>query len=210
MVDAQRALARLSPVPLSTTLLCRMERNSASAMPVTSSGPPSSDRWGGTQVVFSGDLGRYGDPQMVDPVAVHEADYLLVESTYGDRRHDGRNPQQALAEIIERTVARGGTVVIPAFAVGRAQALRFDLERLKRPGDFAISRSSRTVPWLSMRARSCVGIWRISSCPRRLAGGPWGRPLRPDRGGVAGFNEDPTPKVIVSASGMATGGVCTT
>ena len=54
---------------------------------------------------------------------VRTADYLVIKSTYGDRRHDPADPQIALAEIINRTVARGGVIVIPAFAVGRAQTL---------------------------------------------------------------------------------------
>ena len=87
--------------------------------------------WAGKTIVFSGDLGRYGDAIMVDPVPVEHADYLVVESTYGNRRHDPRDPEEALAEIIGGTVGRGGTVVIPAFAVGRAQSLLFHFHRLK-------------------------------------------------------------------------------
>ena len=87
--------------------------------------------WDGTTIVFSGDLGRYDDATMLDPAPVEHADYLLVESTYGNRRHDQRKPDDALEEIISRTTARGGTVVIPAFAVGRAQSLLFYLYQLK-------------------------------------------------------------------------------
>jgi len=60
--------------------------------------------------------------------------YLLVESTYGDRRHDKRDPADALAEIVGNTIARGGTVVIPAFAVGRVQSLLFHFHQLKSKG----------------------------------------------------------------------------
>jgi metallo-beta-lactamase family protein len=59
--------------------------------------------WGGRCIVFSGDLGRYGDPIMVDPVLVERADCLLVESTYGNRRHDRRDPEEALDEIVSET-----------------------------------------------------------------------------------------------------------
>ena len=89
--------------------------------------------WAGTRAVFSGDLGRYDDPIMLDPVSM-AADYLVVESTYGDRLHEQRDPEDALAEIIGNTVGRGGTVVIPAFAVGRAQSLMFHLHRFKASG----------------------------------------------------------------------------
>ena len=128
MVDAQRALARLSPVCRAPTLLCRMGaklrfRHAGHILRA----PIVEIEWAARRWSFPAILGHNRPPPRRS-AAVHEADYLLVESTYGDRRHDGRNPQQALAEIIERTVARGGTVVIPAFAeVGRAQALRFHL-----------------------------------------------------------------------------------
>src|SRR3546814_375750 len=65
---------------------------------------------------------------------IRRADYLVVESTYGDRRHERNDPERALGEIVTRTARRGGTVVIPAFAVGRAQSLLFHLERLKSSG----------------------------------------------------------------------------
>jgi metallo-beta-lactamase family protein len=90
--------------------------------------------WDATKVVFSGDLGRYGDAVMLAPDPVAEADYLIVESTYGDRRHDQADPSQVLGDVIERTTRRGGTVVIPAFAVGRAQSLLYHIWRLKAAG----------------------------------------------------------------------------
>src|SRR6266496_3990527 len=90
--------------------------------------------WAGTTIVFSGDLGRYDDATMVDPVSIDRADYLLVESTYGDRRHDKRDPADALAEVVGNTIGRGGTVVIPAFAVGRVQSLLFYFQQLKSKG----------------------------------------------------------------------------
>jgi metallo-beta-lactamase family protein len=85
----------------------------------------------GTTIVFSGDLGRPNDPVMRAPAAIIGADYLVVESTYGNRTHDSKNPQDVLAEVITRTAARGGTVLIPAFAVGRAQSLLYHLYMLK-------------------------------------------------------------------------------
>ncbi len=90
--------------------------------------------WAGTTITFSGDLGRYADPIMFDPQPIERTDYLLVESTYGDRHHDKRDPANALAEIVESTISRGGTVVIPAFAVGRAQSLMYHLQRMKSAG----------------------------------------------------------------------------
>ena len=79
-------------------------------------------------------MGVDARPHLLDPEPVDNADYLIVESTYGNRHHDHADPQEALAEIIGRTTARGGTVVIPAFAVGRAQSLLYHLERLSAAG----------------------------------------------------------------------------
>ncbi|NLB15143.1 MAG: MBL fold metallo-hydrolase, partial [Gammaproteobacteria bacterium] len=67
---------------------------------------------GGQRFVFSGDLGRYNDPVMHDPEPVPRADVIVSESTYGDRRHEAADPVEALGEVIERTVQRGGTVLI--------------------------------------------------------------------------------------------------
>lgn len=83
------------------------------------------------RVVFSGDLGRMNDPIMPAPASIAEADYLVVESTYGNRRHDSVRPEEALAGHLGRALARNGVVVIPAFAVGRAQALLHFIAQLK-------------------------------------------------------------------------------
>ena len=88
----------------------------------------------GTTILFSGDLGRPKDLIMSAPASIHGVDYLVVESTYGNRRHDPSDPKVALAEIINRTVQRGGIIVIPAFAVGRAQTLLYLIYRLKIEG----------------------------------------------------------------------------
>ena len=96
-------------------------------------------RWGGKTVVFSGDLGRYDDPLMHDPAAIKHADYLVVESTYGDRLHEPVAPAAALLEVVRRTTARGGTVIIPAFAVGRAQELLYLIWRLKQAGQLPLT-----------------------------------------------------------------------
>ncbi len=90
-----------------------------------------------TSILFSGDLGRPNDLIMKAPVRVRQADYLVIESTYGDRLHDPANPQIKLAEIINKTVARQGVVIIPVFAVGRAQELLYYLHLLKAAGAIA-------------------------------------------------------------------------
>lgn len=88
----------------------------------------------GKSVVFTGDLGRPHDPLMKPPATITAADYLVVESTYGDRLHDSRDPLEQLAEIIQKTIARGGTVLIPAFAVGRTQDILYYIYLLKNKG----------------------------------------------------------------------------
>lgn len=86
------------------------------------------------RVVFSGDLGRYGAPILPDPTPPCEADYIVVESTYGDRRHDPTPIADQLERVIGEAVARGGALVVPAFAVGRTQELMYHLGELRRAG----------------------------------------------------------------------------
>ena len=87
-----------------------------------------------TKLLFSGDLGRSGQPIMRDPVCVKEADFVIMESTYGDRDHNETDWEAKLAEVINETVARGGNVIIPAFAVGRTQIILYYLGRLFQAG----------------------------------------------------------------------------
>jgi metallo-beta-lactamase family protein len=88
----------------------------------------------GTLVAFSGDLGRPDDPLMRAPSPPARADYLVIESTYGDRLHDALNPEDELADVFARTFARGGVVVMPCFGVGRAQEILYYIARLKEAG----------------------------------------------------------------------------
>jgi metallo-beta-lactamase family protein len=85
-----------------------------------------------TSVLFTGDMGRLHDPIMKPPVPIDRVDYLIIESTYGNRTHDTVDPEIKLEEIINQTIKRGGSVIIPAFAVGRAQTLLYYIYRLKQ------------------------------------------------------------------------------
>jgi len=85
-------------------------------------------------VVFSGDIGRYDQPILNDPRTPPRADYLLCESTYGDRDHPSGSVSDQLAEVINRVVKRGGSLVIPGFAVGRIQTLLYLLRQLELAG----------------------------------------------------------------------------
>jgi metallo-beta-lactamase family protein len=87
------------------------------------------------RVLFSGDLGRPSRPILRDPVQVFEVDYLVIESTYGNRLHDQKPPEEELARVINESRERGGVLVIPSFAVGRTQELLYcirELEERKR------------------------------------------------------------------------------
>jgi len=161
----------------------------------------------GTRIVFSGDLGRYGSATMVDPEPVAEADYLIVESTYGNRRHDPAPALTALEQAIGRTVGRGGTVLIPAFAVGRTQDLLFHLSELRRQrrlpdvGVYLDSPMATNATELfcthaedtRLSRAACEAACGIARYVRDVEESKW-------------LDRDPMPKVIISASGMATGG----
>lgn len=88
----------------------------------------------GRSVLFSGDLGRDDDLVMQPPAPPPASDWVVVESTYGDRLHPDVDPIDRLGDVVRRTAARGGVVIVPAFAVGRTQGLLYSLYRLKRAG----------------------------------------------------------------------------
>jgi len=85
----------------------------------------------GAGLVFGGDLGRYDRPVLPDPTPLDEADVLLVESTYGDREHSPSDDGESLAEIVNDTIQRGGKLIIPSFAIGRAEEVLYWLRRLE-------------------------------------------------------------------------------
>lgn len=89
------------------------------------------------RLVFSGDVGRYGDPLLRDPEPVPEADVILVESTYGDRIHPP-DPSAGLARIINEAVGRGGALIVPAFAVGRTQEVIWHIRQLEDRSEIPI------------------------------------------------------------------------
>src|SRR5947209_4914385 len=82
-------------------------------------------------VLFSGDLGKYDQPIIRDPVAPPACDYLLIESTYGNRLHDPEDPKETLARIVNNAAKRNGPILIPAFAVGRTQEIVYLMRALE-------------------------------------------------------------------------------
>jgi len=83
------------------------------------------------RLLFSGDLGRPNQPILRDPHTVFGADYLIVESTYGDRLHGNEDPKEVMARIINESIRRGGVLLIPSFAVGRTQELIYTIRELE-------------------------------------------------------------------------------
>jgi metallo-beta-lactamase family protein len=161
----------------------------------------------GRDVVFSGDLGRPADPLLRAPQTIDRADYLILESTYGGRRHSSSDPAEALAAVVRETAARGGVVIVPAFAVGRAQTLLLLLGRLRATGAippmpiFLDSPMARDVSELVDRhaAELCIdpSEWRHLSSDITITNSVEESKAIDRRRG---------PMIIVSASGMATGG----
>jgi metallo-beta-lactamase family protein len=86
-------------------------------------------------IAFSGDIGEVATPLLKDPTPFDRADFMLLESTYGDRNHRGRDASVAeLLDVFTSAIASGGKVLIPAFAVGRTQTLVYHLAQLSRAG----------------------------------------------------------------------------
>lgn len=162
----------------------------------------------GRRLVFSGDLGRQRDLLMPAPEPVTEADVLIVESTYGNRIHPAGDDSAALADIIQRTIQRGGSVLMPTFAVGRAQALLLVLQRLKRAG--AIPQDLPVVLDSPM-AIEATALYRrhgreLRVPPREIKGLADGVRLVETAAQSIKLSNSRWPRVILSASGMATGG----
>ncbi len=163
--------------------------------------------WQGRRIVFTGDLGRYDDPIMFDPEPVKSADYLVMESTYGDRVHERTDPEAILEDIVATTVERGGTVVVPAFAVGRAQTLLYYLWKLREAGRLPDVPVYLDSP-MAIRASELLGSHphdhrlppEVYEGMRDMAN------YSPDAEQSMKISASKEPKIIISASGMATGG----
>lgn len=161
-----------------------------------------------TTLTFSGDLGRPNDLTMVPPTVIEATDYLVVESTYGDRHHDPADPCILLAKTIRETAQRGGVTVIPSFAVGRAQTLLYYIHLLKQRGDIP---ALLPVYLNSPMAVDATTIFRRHRQDHRLTREQCqalcdaAKIVNTVEESIA-LNQQQTPKVIIAASGMATGG----
>lgn len=163
--------------------------------------------WPGGTLQFSGDLGRDDDLVMRPPDPPIACDWLVVESTYGDRLHPRVDPLQGLGDAINRVASRGGVVVIPAFAVGRAQALLLAIQTLKdrhRIADLPVYLNSPM-------AASATGLYQIHRAEHRLtteqnAALCFAAKIVASVEESRRLNQLKRPAVIISASGMASGG----
>ncbi len=161
---------------------------------------------------FSGDLGRWGRPILRDPEPMPHADVLLVESTYGDRTHE-TDPMSVLARIVNEAVDRGGALIIPAFSIGRTQELVWrlreleDSERIPRMSVFMDSPMAINVTALYCRhptehdleMQLLMDEARCPLCSHSFH-------LARTRDESKALNRFEGPLIIISASGMATGG----
>jgi len=169
------------------------------------------DGSGGT-VVFGGDLGRYGRPVLPDPSPGVACDVLLVESTYGDRQHPPDDNGEALARVVNETADRRGKLIIPAFAIGRVEEVLYWLRRLEQAG---------RVPKLPVYVDSPMAVSAIEYY--RQHAHELDEDMRPVHGDMCRFCterfepvetmkesqavvERSGPAIVISASGMATGG----
>jgi metallo-beta-lactamase family protein len=206
--DAVHSLGHLHPVPYETevdlgsglSFRFRQAGHLLGAAMVSLHGPAG-------HILFSGDLGRPNDPLLPPPASVPEADFLVVESTYGNRTHLPGDPLAKLGEIVRETAGRGGVVLIPSFAVGRAQYILYLLHQLRMQ-----DRIPRLPVFLdSPMAGRATDVYLNHASELRLSPGELAAAC-----GAAESVETVAeskrvdamtyPRIVISASGMATGG----
>jgi metallo-beta-lactamase family protein len=166
------------------------------------------------RVLFGGDLGRYDRPILTDPSPVAEADVLLCESTYGDRNHDPDDGGRRLAEVVTKTIERGGRIIIPSFAIGRVEEVIYWLRRLEE---------EKRIPVVPVYVDSPMAIEALDFYQRRLHELDPELLPGPGEAEVCAFcthrfqtvetpqesqrvTASKTPAIVISSSGMATGG----
>ena len=173
-------------------------------------------------ILFGGDIGRYDGPVLPDPTPAREADVVLVESTYGDREHLPSDHGAELAEVVNTTLKKGGKIIIPAFALGRVEEVLYWIDRLEE---------EKKIPELPVYVDSPMAVRALAEYRKRLdeldpelseADSPDGRRAANERR-VCGFctaklkvirsiresrevQKSNRPAIIVSSSGMASGG----
>jgi metallo-beta-lactamase family protein len=167
-------------------------------------------------ILFTGDIGRYDQPIIFDPTTIDSADYLVMESTYGNRLHsdkNGRSSKDQLQDVVLATAKRGGTILIPSFAIGRAQELLYVLRELEL---------ENRIPVLPVYVDSPMAVDAVEVFRRHVEEHDLemaqlerdgANPLHTGRVHFArsvedskAINDHRFPSIIISANGMATGG----
>ena len=164
-------------------------------------------------ILLTGDIGRYNEPIIHDPATVEEADFLVLESTYGDREHKSIDVRERLAEIVKATASRGGHLLIPAFAVGRTQTILYHLRELEEEGRIPVlpiyvdSPMASSATRLYLRHREGHDLEMKDLMDERR------NPLATRLFNLARTREESKqitnrdePTIVISASGMCTGG----
>ena len=169
------------------------------------------------KIVFSGDLGNVDQPIIRDPQPIDEADYVVMESTYGDRLHEPpESYTEALAQIIDETFEKGGNVIIPSFAVGRTQELLYFMREMKEEGmvkshpDFRVCVDSPLANEATRIYSGNLHGYLDEDAIEALKGGALfqfpGLTLTETSEESKALNLDTSSKVIISASGMCDAG----
>jgi len=165
------------------------------------------------KVLFSGDIGRPKRQILKEPVQVFNVDYLILESTYGNRLHDDISPEEELARVIQESLKRGGVLLIPSFAVGRTQTLLYMIRELEEQGK---------IPSLPVYVDSPMAIDATAIFKKRISDmnltsriltlkgeqifHPKQLHLCKSKEQSVAINQHKSRAIIISASGMATGG----
>lgn len=168
----------------------------------------------GKRILFSGDLGRSGRPLMPDPAAPSAADLVVIESTYGDRLHqDGVDVASQLEEVINTTLSRGGSLVVPCFAVERAQELLYHLQKLYQearvPRAPIFLDSPMAIKLLRVFGQHPEALDQNSQDRMAVGDSPFRIPelrLCSSREESKYINDVDRPSIILAGSGMCTGG----
>jgi metallo-beta-lactamase family protein len=209
--DAQKSLQQFSPVPWKTSIQLEKGEDKISvefhpaghllgAASVLIKGEKGS-------IAFSGDLGRNSDPLVRNPDFTLGAGNLVVESTYGNRSHPEQNPELALQEAVISTHAKHGTLLIPSFAVGRAQLILYYLLQLKKRSaipDLPVYLNSPMASQANLAFAGNPGELKISQEEMKAIWRMTKVISKPEESQA--LVESTHPAIIVAASGMATGG----
>lgn len=163
---------------------------------------------GSKSIYFSGDLGRNNDPLMWPPEPPQDCDYLVMESTYGNRDHSTVPSKEILKECILEIAKSKGVLLIPSFAVGRAQNLAYEIVELKRAGEVP---SQIPVFFNSPMAEDVSGLYEDHATGHRLGPGQFAEVMSEvhivkTAEESKALNRSPGPMIIIAASGMLTGG----